>query len=68
MKIDRVNIKGTETRTRPDSHVVYLVEVQTKSEVWVVPRRFNEFVELNTAVTKSSHSDYNHNHNHLISF
>lgn len=53
MRIDRVNIKGTETRSRPDTHVVYLVEVQTKSKVWTVARRFNDFVDLNDALSKA---------------
>jgi len=52
MKIDRVNIKKTETRTRPDTHVAYIVEVQTKSQVWTVAHRFSDFVELNAVLAK----------------
>lgn len=54
--IQAVYIRGHEERPDPKPHVVYRIEIQAHVRSWQMWRRYSEFVELHTELTKSTGS------------
>ncbi|KAI6153538.1 Phox homologous domain-containing protein [Pisolithus tinctorius] len=54
--IQAVSIRGHEERQTPKPHVVYRIEIQAHVRSWQMWRRYSEFVELHTELTKSTGS------------
>ncbi|KAF9229345.1 Phox-like protein [Gyrodon lividus] len=54
--IQAVYIRGHEERPNPKPHVVYRIEIQAHVRSWQMWRRYSEFVELHTEITKSTGS------------
>lgn len=55
--IQSVRIRGHEERSEPKKHVVYRIEVQASVRAWTVWRRYSEFDDLYTELTKSTGSE-----------
>ncbi|KAI6047587.1 Phox homologous domain-containing protein [Pisolithus marmoratus] len=54
--IQAVSIHDHEERHTPKPHVVYRIEIQAHVRSWQMWRRYSEFVELHTELTKSTGS------------
>lgn len=54
--IQAIYVRGHEERTTPKPHVVYRIEVQAAVRSWQKWRRYSEFVDLHTELTKSTGS------------
>ncbi|KAH7883645.1 Phox homologous domain-containing protein [Phlebopus sp. FC_14] len=54
--IQAVYVRGHEERPTPKPHVVYRIEVQAHVRSWQMWRRYSEFLELHTELTKSTGS------------
>lgn len=52
--IQSVRILGHEERQEPKSHVVYRIEVQASVRSWFMWRRYSEFDDLHTELTKTT--------------
>jgi regulator of vacuolar morphogenesis len=52
--IQAVYIRGHEERSTPKPHTVYTIEIQANVRSWQMWRRYSEFVDLNTELTKST--------------
>ncbi|TDL28570.1 syntaxin [Rickenella mellea] len=52
--IQAVFIRGHEERSEPKPHIVYKIEIQASVRSWQMWRRYSEFDELNTELTKST--------------
>jgi len=54
--IQAVYVRGHEERPDPKPHIVYRIEIQAHVRSWQMWRRYSEFVELQTELTKSTGS------------
>jgi regulator of vacuolar morphogenesis len=54
--IQAVYVKGHEERSQPKPHTVYRIEIEASVRSWSMWRRYSEFVELHTELTKSTSS------------
>ncbi|KAJ8496110.1 hypothetical protein ONZ45_g12580 [Pleurotus djamor] len=54
--IQAVYIRGYEERSEPKSHIVYRIEIQAHVRSWQMWRRYSEFDDLHTELTKSTGS------------
>ncbi|KAF5314170.1 hypothetical protein D9611_006850 [Ephemerocybe angulata] len=54
--IQAIFIRGYEERTVPKSHIVYKIDVQAHVRSWQMWRRYSEFDDLHTELTKSTKS------------
>ncbi|KAF9242886.1 hypothetical protein BU15DRAFT_86674 [Melanogaster broomeanus] len=54
--IQAVYVRGHEERPNPKLHVVYRIEIQAHVRSWQMWRRYSEFAELHTELTKSTGS------------
>jgi regulator of vacuolar morphogenesis len=54
--IQAVYVKGHEERSHPKPHTVYRIEIQASVRSWSMWRRYSEFVDLHTELTKSTSS------------
>src|SRR6266436_6749345 len=54
--IQAVYVKGHEERSQPKPHTVYRIEIQASVRSWSMWRRYSEFVDLHTELTKSTSS------------
>lgn len=54
--IQAVHVRGHEERSEPKPHTVYNIEIQASVRSWHMWRRYSEFDELNTELTKSTGS------------
>ncbi|KAG2366593.1 hypothetical protein BDR07DRAFT_1395872 [Suillus spraguei] len=54
--IQAIYVRGHEERPDPKPHIVYRIEVQAHVRSWQMWRRYSEFVELHTELTKSTGS------------
>ncbi|KAG1755220.1 PX domain-containing protein [Suillus paluster] len=54
--IQAVYVRGHEERSDPKPHIVYRIEIQAHVRSWQMWRRYSEFVELHTELTKSTGS------------
>ncbi|RDB28505.1 Vacuolar morphogenesis protein 7 [Hypsizygus marmoreus] len=52
--IQAVNIRGYEERSTPKPHTVYRIEIQAHVRSWQMWRRYSEFDDLHTELTKST--------------
>ncbi|TFY80437.1 hypothetical protein EWM64_g3571 [Hericium alpestre] len=52
--IQAVYVRGHEERLEPKSHIVYRIEIQAHVRSWQMWRRYSEFVDLHTELTKST--------------
>ena len=52
--IQAVFVRGHEERDEPKPHVVYRIEIQASVRSWQMWRRYSEFVDLHTELTKST--------------
>ncbi|EIN13683.1 syntaxin [Punctularia strigosozonata HHB-11173 SS5] len=55
--IQAIYIRGHEERLEPKPHVVYRIEIQANVRSWQMWRRYSEFVDLHTELTKSTGSE-----------
>lgn len=55
--IQAVYVRGHEERSDPKPHTVYRIEVQASVRSWQMWRRYSEFDELNTELTKATGSE-----------
>ncbi|KAG5654079.1 hypothetical protein H0H81_007493 [Sphagnurus paluster] len=51
--IQAVNIRGYEERSSPKPHTVYRIEIEANVRSWQMWRRYSEFVDLHTELSKS---------------
>ena len=51
--IQAVYVRGHEERPEPKRHIVFRIEIQAHVRSWQMWRRYSEFVDLNTELTKS---------------
>lgn len=51
--IQAIYVRGHEERPDPKPHVVYRIEIQAHVRSWQMWRRYSEFVDLHTEITKS---------------
>ncbi|KAF7967008.1 hypothetical protein HWV62_23629 [Athelia sp. TMB] len=54
--IQAVAIRGHEERPTPKPHTVYKIDIQASVRSWSMWRRYSEFLDLNTELTKSTGS------------
>jgi regulator of vacuolar morphogenesis len=54
--LQAVYIRGHEERSDPKPHIVYRIEVQASVRSWQMWRRYSEFTDLHTELTKSTGS------------
>ncbi|KAH8102605.1 syntaxin [Cristinia sonorae] len=54
--IQAVYIRGYEDRPEPKPHTVFRIEIQASVRKWQMWRRYSEFVDLHTELTKSTGS------------
>ncbi|KAF9481372.1 syntaxin [Pholiota conissans] len=54
--IQAVFIRGFEERTSPKTHVVYRIDIQAHVRSWLMWRRYSEFDDLHTEITKATGS------------
>ncbi|KAH7915829.1 Phox homologous domain-containing protein [Hygrophoropsis aurantiaca] len=54
--IQAVYIRGHEERSDPKPHTVYRIEIQAHVRSWQMWRRYSEFTDLHTELTKSTGS------------
>ncbi|EPQ60762.1 syntaxin [Gloeophyllum trabeum ATCC 11539] len=52
--IQAIRITGHEERSEPKPHVVYRIEIQAPVRSWQMWRRYSEFEDLHTELTKST--------------
>lgn len=52
--IQAIYIRGYEERKNPKPHTVYRTEIQASVRSWQMWRRYSEFVDLHTELTKST--------------
>jgi regulator of vacuolar morphogenesis len=52
--IQAVYVRGHEERSTPKPHTVYTIEIQANVRSWQMWRRYSEFVDLHTELTKST--------------
>jgi regulator of vacuolar morphogenesis len=52
--IQAVYIRGHEERSQPKFHIVYAIEIQANVRSWQMWRRYSEFADLHTELTKST--------------
>ncbi|KAH9968953.1 Phox-like protein [Russula dissimulans] len=52
--IQAVYVRGHEERPEPKPHVVFRIEIQAHVRSWQMWRRYSEFVDLHTELTKSA--------------
>ena len=52
--IQAIHVRGWEERLQPKAHVVYRIEIQASVRSWHMWRRYSEFVDLHTELTKSA--------------
>ena len=52
--IQAIHVRGWEERLQPKTHVVYRIEIQASVRSWQMWRRYSEFVDLHTELTKST--------------
>lgn len=52
--IQAIYIRGHEERASPKPHTVFRIEIQANVQSWQMWRRYSEFVDLNTELTKSA--------------
>ncbi|KAH6917326.1 hypothetical protein BKA70DRAFT_1395150 [Coprinopsis sp. MPI-PUGE-AT-0042] len=52
--IQAIFIRGYEERAHPKSHVVYKIEIEAHVRSWQMWRRYSEFDDLHTELTKSA--------------
>ncbi|KAG6845792.1 hypothetical protein H0H87_003846 [Tephrocybe sp. NHM501043] len=51
--IQAVYIRGWEERSAPQSHTVYRIEIQAHVRTWLMWRRYSDFDNLHTEITKA---------------
>lgn len=51
--IQAIHIRGHEERPEPKPHTVYRIEIHASVRSWTMWRRYSEFVDLHTELTKS---------------
>ena len=51
--IQAVYVRGHEERPEPKRHIVFRIEIQAHVRSWQMWRRYSEFVDLHTELTKS---------------
>ena len=51
--IQAVYVRGHEERPEPKSHIVFRIDIQAHVRSWQMWRRYSEFVDLHTELTKS---------------
>ena len=51
--IQSVSVRGHEERPEPKRHIVFRIEIQAHVRSWQMWRRYSEFVDLHTELTKS---------------
>ncbi|OJA21162.1 hypothetical protein AZE42_04547 [Rhizopogon vesiculosus] len=51
--IQAIYVRGHEERPDPKPHIVYRIEIQAHVRSWQMWRRYSEFVDLHTELTKS---------------
>ncbi|KAF9453759.1 Phox-like protein [Macrolepiota fuliginosa MF-IS2] len=51
--IQAIFVRGYEERTSPKAHIVYRIDVQAHVRSWQMWRRYSEFDDLHTALTKT---------------
>lgn len=54
--IQAIYIRGYEERAEPKPHTVYRIEIQASVRSWQMWRRYSEFTDLHTELTKSTGS------------
>ena len=54
--IQAIYVRGYEERTQPKPHTVYRIEIQASVRSWQMWRRYSEFADLHTELTKSTGS------------
>jgi regulator of vacuolar morphogenesis len=54
--IQAVYIRGCEERSTPKPHTVYAIQIQARVRSWQMWRRYSEFDDLHTELTKSTGS------------
>lgn len=52
--IQAIYIRGHEERAEPKTHIVYRIDVQASVRSWQIWRRYSEFDDLHTELTKST--------------
>lgn len=52
--IQAIYVRGYEERATPKPHTVYRIEIQASVRSWQMWRRYSEFVDLHTELTKST--------------
>jgi len=52
--IQAIYVRGWEERPEPKAHVVYRIEIQASVRSWHMWRRYSEFVDLHTELSKSA--------------
>ncbi|KAH9835612.1 syntaxin [Rhodofomes roseus] len=52
--IQAIYVRGWEERPEPKAHVVYRIEIQASVRSWHMWRRYSEFADLHTELTKST--------------
>lgn len=52
--IQAVYVRGHEERPEPKRHIVFRIEIQAHVRSWQMWRRYSEFVDLHTELTKST--------------
>jgi regulator of vacuolar morphogenesis len=51
--IQAVYVRGHEERTEPKAHIVFRIDIQAHVRSWQMWRRYSEFADLHTELTKS---------------
>lgn len=54
--IQAIYVRGYEDRMEPKAHTVFRIEIQASVRSWQMWRRYSEFVDLHTELTKSTGS------------
>ena len=54
--IQAIYIRGFEERSEPKSHIVFRIDIQASVRSWQMWRRYSEFADLHTELTKSTGS------------
>lgn len=54
--IQAIYVRGYEERFEPKAHTVFRIEIQASVRSWQMWRRYSEFADLHTELTKSTGS------------
>jgi regulator of vacuolar morphogenesis len=55
--IQAITIREHEERSEPKPHIVYKISIQARARSWIMWRRYSEFADLHTELTKSTGSE-----------